>query len=969
MTVKIQISAGELSADKHGAALVKELLDLDSTAIFKGMGGAHLRAAGVETVTDSESLASLMGFTELIGSIRLIRQAFNEQRLLMRSWRPDLLIIIDYPDFNLRLAREAKKLGIKVVYYIPPKLWAWREKRIKKIKKYVDQVIALFPFEEEFYRTRGYKNIAYLGNPSVDEVLAHKFPNRANLLSELGLSPERPLVTLLPGSRSTEINRHLPLILAGYEELRSEHPELQACIVLPQGYNEALPALGTDVKTYRGPALDLFKLSEAAVLKSGTNNLEAAICGLPFVMLYTASKSSAFLVRKLVNIKQFSLVNILRPDTVMELLQEQVTPRSIATELGSLLYNRDRRSKVEQGLKQSVLTLMPAEANANRLGTVAGRAAKLIMETAAKPTVENRSFTRMFNYLSPYKLQFLIALLCMAIFGASDGIMPFLVKSILDGVFTNRDTTLLYMLPLVLIGFAALRAVTDFGQQFLMARIGHYVVRDIRNDLERKFLTFAPDFYIRNPSADLVARVTGDVVLLRTLLTDSVAAVVRDALRIVALVIAALYLDPALAAIALLVFPVGIYPVYRFGRKVRKLSRVGQEAIGKLSALLQGSMLGIRVVKIFGRESFESRRFQAENQNLTQTFVRSELARAISGPINEILAAVAISGVIIYGGYSVIGGLRTQGDFIAFLLSVFLLYDPFKKLSRVNSTVQQGLAGADRIFEILDQESPIKDPVQERSLPPSNEIRFNNVFFSYNGENAALENINLVVPEKGKIALVGFSGSGKSTLVDLIPRFIDTSAGEVLIGGVNVRDLKLLDLRSRIAMVSQHTFLFNDTIFNNIAYGNPEASAEDIYEAARIAYAYDFITALPHGFQTMVGESGFALSGGERQRIAIARAVLKNAPILILDEATASLDNRAEQEVQRAIEALEAGRTSIIIAHRLSTVRNADKIVVLKDGRIVEVGTDLELLRNSGEYAKLHALQFREPTEEVAIAN
>jgi subfamily B ATP-binding cassette protein MsbA len=302
---------------------------------------------------------------------------------------------------------------------------------------------------------------------------------------------------------------------------------------------------------------------------------------------------------------------------------------------------------------------------------------------------------------------------------------------------------------------------------------------------------------------------------------------------------------------------------------------------------------------------------------------------------------------------------------MAFLVSVFLMYEPFKKLSRVNATVQQGMAGAQRIFEILDTPPSILDPATPRPLGKGNSIELRNVSFEYPTQNgaeatqSALRNISLSIPEGSTVALVGFSGSGKSTLVDLIPRFIDPTAGEVVLGGVNIKTVVLQELRARIAMVGQHTFLFNDTVYNNIAYGNPAATREEVVQAARAAYASEFIERLPFGYDTQVGEGGMSLSGGERQRLAIARAILKNAPILILDEATASLDTRAEREVQQAIEELVKGRTTLVIAHRLSTIRDADTIVVMSSGEIVEQGTHDQLLARGAEYARLHGMQFR----------
>jgi subfamily B ATP-binding cassette protein MsbA len=554
----------------------------------------------------------------------------------------------------------------------------------------------------------------------------------------------------------------------------------------------------------------------------------------------------------------------------------------------------------------------------------------------------------------------------MVVFGATDGGVPFLVKYILDGIFTQRNETLLWVLPALLIGFALIRAVADFGQQFLMASVGHKVTEDIRNDVNRHVLSLSPDFFIRNSTAEILSRVTSDVLLIRSLLTDSSAAIIRDSIRVVVLLGSCVYLDPKLSVLAVVFFPLAGLPIARIGKRMRKLSKRGQDAIGQLAALFQESMQGHRVVKIFSREQFEQSKFEHGNHELTMTFIRSERVRALAGPINEVLASLAISGVLLYGGYTVISGQRTAGGFMAFLVSVFLMYEPFKKLTRINATVQQGLAGAQRIFEILDTPPTIQEPAVVQALPSSHEVVFEDVTYEYprrsedDGVVEALKNITLTIPESKKVALVGFSGAGKSTLVDLIPRFIDPTTGGVRLGGVDIRELSLTDLRSRIAMVGQHTFLFNDSVYNNIAYGNSSATREQVMAAAKAAYAIDFIERLPSGFDTIVGEGGMSLSGGERQRLAIARAILKNAPILILDEATASLDNRAEREVQMAIEALVEGRTTVVIAHRLSTIRDADIIVVMSGGRIVERGTHDSLLSQGGEYSRLHALQFRE---------
>jgi subfamily B ATP-binding cassette protein MsbA len=383
--------------------------------------------------------------------------------------------------------------------------------------------------------------------------------------------------------------------------------------------------------------------------------------------------------------------------------------------------------------------------------------------------------------------------------------------------------------------------------------------------------------------------------------------------------------------------------------------------VGNLSSLLQQTILGGKVVQVFGQEDYERERYEAENERLTLNFIKSEKIRSLTGPINEFTGAIAIVGVVMYGGYSVISGARSQGEFIAFLATLFLLYEPFKKLTKVFNAAQQGLSGADRIFELLDAPIRIQSPMNPVSFPSSCQIDFEEVSFSYDAtKRAALSNVSFSVPEGGRVALVGFSGAGKSTLVDLVPRFIDPLSGFVRIGGKDVRSLCLEELRSHIAMVGQHTFLFNDTIFNNIAYGKKGATREEVERAATAAFAASFIEDLPKGYETEVGEGGFTLSGGERQRIAIARAILKDAPILILDEATSSLDNQAEREVQSALEALEKERTSLVIAHRLSTVQGADLIIVMEDGRVVEIGKHEELLKKRGLYDRLHAFQFQD---------
>lgn len=975
---KLVLSAGELSGDEHGAHLLKEIKALYPQLECRAMGGANIEAQGAELVIDHRQLGSVMGFSELFGKLFELRSALKRMCSLLDEYRPDLLVLVDYPDFNLRLAKYAHSRGIKVAYFISPKLWAWRKRRIEAFKKYVDHLIAIFPFEEEYFKSRGFDRITYVGHPLAWSLNSSRNSSeftqyRATFLAGFGIDPSAKVVVVLPGSRPAEIKKHLPVLIETLRSLHECDPTICAIISMPT--KELQQSFAGDwshlrqheqdyIKFIPGEALDLMRYGDFGLIKSGTSNLQALVLELPFIMFFKTSALSAWLVRRLIALKEYSIVNLLMPGTVPEVLQEQFNP-SVLSQI--TLQHINAPEKKCQMLERFIAIkdhLLDGKESPYL------RAAKVISSVASQP--QRRSRVReMFALLKPYRSLFAVAMVCMVLFGATDGAIPFLVKEILDGVFANQDRELLILIPILLLIFAVFRGVVDFGQQYLNAKVGHLIVRDLRNSVNRKLLTLSSGFFLRQSSADLLSRITSDVILVRTVLTETMSAVLRDLVRVVALLAVALYLDPWLALIALVGFPLGFYPIYRFGRKLRKLSRLGQEAIGSLSSILQESILGQRVVKSFGREQFEIDRFNRRNEELTKTFLKSEKVRALTGPVNEVLASAAIAGVVLYGGLSVIGGVRSQGDFIAFLIAVFLLYDPFKKLSRVNATVQQGLIGAERIFDILDKTAEVQDPIAPVPLNASSEVEFRNVGFSYGSDSAlVLKDINLIVPDGKMIALVGLSGAGKTTLVDMLPRFIDPAVGKVLIGGIDISKVRLCELRSRISMVSQHTFLFNDTIYNNIAYGNSNASVEAVENAARAAFAYDFIVNAPAGFETMIGEGGYALSGGQRQRIAIARAILKDAPILILDEATAALDSQSEREVQAAIESLRKGRTSLVIAHRLSTVRDADIIVVMKDGQIIERGTHAELMGQGSEYAKLHSLQFSDTkSNDQALVN
>ena len=577
-----------------------------------------------------------------------------------------------------------------------------------------------------------------------------------------------------------------------------------------------------------------------------------------------------------------------------------------------------------------------------------------------------QAYFRLLTYLKPYIWPyFTLGMICMLGFGATDGTIPFLVQHIMDDVFARKDQATLSYLPLLVIAIFAFRGLMNFGQSYLNDYVGLRIINDVRNQLNRHFQSLSVSFFHRHPSGTLLSRVNSDVSLLRYSITDALASFLKDSTSLVVLMVVAFLKDWILASIAFFVFPASVLPIMRLSKKIKRFTRRGQISTGMLTELLQESIQGNRIVKAFGMEDYEDQRFMQENFRLFKQSLRASRIKSIVSPAMELLASFAIGGVVWYGGWSVIAGGRTQGEFMAFMAAMFLMYGPFKGLSRTYTSVHQGLAGAERVFEILDEKPAITDKPSARPAKPfTEEIEFENVSFAY-ADAPVLKQINLTIKAGQTVAVVGMSGVGKSTLVDLIPRFYDVSAGRILLDNVDVRDLTVRSLRAQIGIVTQHTFLFNDTVKNNIAYGisNPDMNA--VVTAAKAAHAHDFIMAMPQGYDSFVGELGMQLSGGQRQRLAIARALLKNAPILILDEATSALDTDSERLVQDALENLMTDRTTVVIAHRLSTVRRADRIVVLVDGTIAEDGTHEELLARNGEYNRLYMIQVLEERDGV----
>ncbi|MEY4759756.1 MAG: Lipid export ATP-binding/permease protein MsbA [Cyanobacteriota bacterium] len=553
---------------------------------------------------------------------------------------------------------------------------------------------------------------------------------------------------------------------------------------------------------------------------------------------------------------------------------------------------------------------------------------------------------------------FSFALFFNFLYGASTGFVPLVIRYLFDDILPSSDRSRLYLAPIVILVVILLRAVSQYLGAYLTESVGQSITADLRRDLAQRILDLPQSYVDRNPSTVLVSRVLTDVTLVKTGIVDGFSSVFKDSLTLVVLVAVAFYQDWLLSIIAFILFPLAIYPVLNSSKKVRRHSSKGQLSLARLASFLQESVIGLRVVKIFGMQSYELARFEEENQSVLRAALKTTKAKLANQPLMEVLGAIGFSAVLVYGGENVIAGTRTTGNFFAFLTSLYLCYAPFKGIARSNSTLQQGVSAAQDLFGILDTQADPPEPVQPREIMAiSGGMKASNVSFAYE-EEWVIDDLDLDLPMGSTIALVGASGGGKSTIIDLFCRFYDPSSGVISIDGVDLRDVSLGSLRALISVVDQNTFLFNDTVSGNIAYGLASASAEQIEQAARAANAHDFISQLPDGYATVIGENGTMLSGGQRQRIAIARALIKNAPLLFLDEATSALDSASEQVVQEALDRLMANRTTLVVAHRLSTVVNADRICVIEAGRLVESGSHTELLARGGRYAHLFSTQF-----------
>ncbi|MCB1769864.1 MAG: lipid A export permease/ATP-binding protein MsbA [Candidatus Competibacteraceae bacterium] len=567
-------------------------------------------------------------------------------------------------------------------------------------------------------------------------------------------------------------------------------------------------------------------------------------------------------------------------------------------------------------------------------------------------------YFRLLRYVRPYIRIFALSILGTAAAAATEPMIPALIKPLLDGSFVEKDPHTIRLMPILLVTVFIVRGVTGFIGSVGMHWIAHRVVMDLRDAMFNRLLTLPTCYFDDHSAGNLLSRLTYDVSQVMTATTQALVTLVKDGLAVIGLLGWMLYLNWKLSLMAFLIAP-GIAIIIRVvSRRLRRLSRELQELMGELTHVIDEVLQGHKVIKIFGGQDYERERFHRVNNRVRQFSMKLVAAAEASGPLVQLLAVLALGAVIYFASLQSMADQITVGGFVSLFGAMAMLLAPIKRLTKVNEQLQRGLAGAETIFALLDQ-PPEPDHGQQTLGRARGEVRFHQLSHRYRNEGAeVIENLSLDVQPGETIALVGPSGSGKTTLMALVPRFYEPAAGDILLDGLPIRELRLADLRANIAYVSQDIVLFNDTVAANIAYGAGfQASETRIIQAAEHAHALEFINELPEGLHTLIGENGARLSGGQRQRIAIARALLKDAPILILDEATSALDTQSERKVQQALDALRQGRTAFVIAHRLSTIENADRIVVLDRGRIVEIGNHAELLANDGLYASLYRMQ------------
>ena len=569
-------------------------------------------------------------------------------------------------------------------------------------------------------------------------------------------------------------------------------------------------------------------------------------------------------------------------------------------------------------------------------------------------------YLRILSYIKPYMHRLLFAMVCTIMAAAGNLYIPWIIKDMIDEVLADKNGTMLNWIAASIIAIFVVRGLFWYGQNYLMSYVGQSVIIDIRAAVFKKLQRLSVSFYDKNKTGTIMSYVTNDVNALQSAMVENTIEMIAEGFILIGSVVAMIYLDWRLTLFTVCTFPVVLWFMEFFGKKIRKTGGRIQECTADITSVLQESVASARVIKSFVREDYEVDRFDVENRANFRANMKNAQLMATLTPVVELVAAIGVTMIIWYGGNNVINGTITAGSLVAFLTYAVNISNPIKRLTRVIGNIQKALAAAQRVFMIIDMPEEIAESRDAKQLPEvSGKVEFQNVSFAYDDKGNVITDLSFSVKPGEVIAIVGPSGAGKSTIANLLPRFYDVNKGDIKIDGHSVREVTLDSLREQVGIVPQETMLFNGSVYNNILYGRLDATKEEIEAAAKAANAHDFIMQLTDGYETKLGDRGVNLSGGQRQRIAIARAILKNPRILILDEATSALDTESERVVQEALDRLMVGRTSFVIAHRLSTVKNADKILVLEKGNLVESGTHDELLALDGLYAHLYKIQYR----------
>lgn len=571
-------------------------------------------------------------------------------------------------------------------------------------------------------------------------------------------------------------------------------------------------------------------------------------------------------------------------------------------------------------------------------------------------------YKRLLSYLKPYKKLLMLSVFFMILVSLSNLVVPWIIKDVIDRVLENKDLGMLYIIIVVILVTFFIRALTTFGHRYLMGYIGQAVIMDIRNALYHHLQRLSIAYYDRRRTGDIMSNLTNDISALQTAIVTDFITLVQESAIFIGSFGSMIYLQWKLTVLCLIIVPLVSYVIKFFGKKLHNSGKDVQETLADVTSMLQETIQGVRIVRSFNRGAYEEKRFQKINKLSFTAAVRAIRQQSQMTPFVEFLAAIAVCTIIWYGGVSVIDGVMSTGELIAFLIYAINLANPTRRVAESVGNIQKSLAAADRVFSILDEQPEIQNRKDAKDIEvKAGRVEARHVSFSYEAGNPVLTDLNFVAEPGRTIALVGPSGSGKTTIANLLPRFYDVTGGGIYIDGMDIRESTISSLREHIGLVPQDTLLFNTTIKENILYGRLDATDEEVWRAVKAANAEKFIRGLPNGIETKVGDRGLVLSGGQRQRIAIARAILKDPAILILDEATSALDTESEKIVQDALEKLMVGRTSFVIAHRLSTVKNADQIFVLNNGHIEESGTHNELMREGGLYYELYTMSMKEP--------